>query len=360
MKILHIVTSLELGGAEKLLTELLPEQKIGGNEIHLLILDLKGEIFLDSFKGKGILIHHTIIGNKKSYRNILEISGLIRRENFDIVHSHLTHAQIWTAGARTLDKKKERVYITTEHSTSNRRRGKEYFRHIDRWIYSKYNKVVCISKATEEELLNWIGSKFKSKMTVIENGISLLAFRGRVRDINLKEKEVKKLIMVSRFHRSKDHLTVVRVLEKLPKSYTLTFAGDGETMESVKREVMQLGLQDRVMFLGYTDEISKLFKTHDIAIQSSNYEGFGIGALEAMASGIPTIATDVPGLSEVVEGGGLLFKLGDVNDLYEKITELENREKYHKISKAGIERSNHFSIKTTAKKYVALYKKLMK
>lgn len=350
MRILHVITSLELGGAEKLLTELLPEQRKLGNEVELLVLDTHGEVFLEKIKERGIKVHTTPFDNRKSPKNIFYIGKIVREGKFDVVHAHLTHAQYWTGFSRFLDFSK-RTYVTTEHSTSNRRRGNRILKEMDRIVYGQFDKIISISPATEFNLVAWLGEGIEKKSRVIENGIETEGLEGNVRSAKRCE-----LLMVSRFHPSKDHATVVRALEMLPKEYTVSFAGAGETMERCKKLVADMGLGDRVNFLGYCNNVRELFKEYDIAIQSSNYEGFGIGALEAMASGLPVVASDVPGLREVVSGGGLLFRPEDAEDLASKIRYLEDTEHYRDVSRAGIEKSLEFTIGKTAKRYVDYYR----
>ncbi|MGL5950268.1 MAG: glycosyltransferase [Cetobacterium sp.] len=352
MKILHIITSLELGGAEKLLLDLIPAQKRQGVDVELLVLDTNGEKFLEEYEKRGIKIHKTQINNRMSLKNIFEIAKLIKIQKIDIVHAHLIHSQIWTSLARYLNKNV--IYITTEHSTHNRRREKSIYKILDKFIYNSFVKVIAISEATARELIKWTGISLK-KIDVIPNGVSLRAFMGKP-----KERKGNNLIMVSRFHQSKDHITVVRALEKLPKEYTLTFIGEGETEEAVKREVLMLNLADRVQFLGYSNSVPVLLKRADIAIQSSNFEGFGLSALEAMASGTPIVATNVEGLADIVSESGLLFKVGDVNDLVQKIKILEDSKVYLDKSKMGIKSSLVYSIEATAKKYIELYKEELK
>ncbi|MGL5174804.1 MAG: glycosyltransferase [Cetobacterium sp.] len=352
MKILHIITSLELGGAEKLLLDLIPAQKRQGADVELLVLDTNGEKFLEEYEKRGIKVHRTKINNRMSFKNIFEITKLLKSQKIDIVHAHLVHSQIWTSFARYFNR--SIIYVTTEHSTHNRRREKKVYKYLDRFIYNSFSKVIAISEATARELIKWTGISLK-KIEVIPNGVSLRAFMGKQ-----KERKGNNLVMVSRFHPSKDHITVVRALEKLPKEYTLTFIGEGETEEAVKREVLMLKLEDRVQFLGYSNSVPALLKRADIAIQSSNFEGFGLSALEAMASGTPIIASDVEGLANIVSGSGLLFKAGDVNDLVQNIKQLEDPKIYLDKSRSGIKGSLVYSIESTAKKYIELYKEALK
>ncbi len=360
MKILHTITSLELGGAEKLLTELIPAQIAMGHEAELLILCDKNAVFLDNFKLKNIPVHVSKYNSIKTWKNMFQIKKYAKKGKFDIVHSHLTHAQYWTSLASRIDFGK-RIYITTEHSTSNNRRQKFIFKLIDRFIYKPYKKIISISPATQEELIKWIGGN-KKRFEIIENGIDLSRF-SQGNKIDLSEygldTDDKIIIMISRFHKAKDQDTVIKSLEFLPKIYKLVLVGDGERREELEKLTSEKNLSSRVFFLGIRKDIPDLLKTSYISVQSSIFEGFGITALESMSAGIPTIATDVPGLSAIVKGGGILFPVGDYKKLAKIIFSLERNDMYNKIKNSCIEKSKMYDIKITAEKYINLYSSLI-
>lgn len=360
MKILHTITSLELGGAEKLLTELIPAQIAMGHEAELLILCDKNAVFLDNFKLKNIPVHVSKYNSIKTWKNMFQIKKYAKKGKFDIVHSHLTHAQYWTSLASRIDFGK-RIYITTEHSTSNNRRQKFIFKLIDRFIYKPYKKIISISPATQEELIKWIGGN-KKRFEIIENGVDLSRF-SQGNKIDLSEygldSDDKIIIMISRFHKAKDQDTVIKSLEFLPKIYKLVLVGDGERREELEKLTSEKNLSSRVFFLGIRKDIPDLLKTSYVAVQSSIFEGFGITALESMSAGIPTIATDVPGLSAIVKGGGILFPVGDYKKLSKIIFSLERNDMYNKIKNSCIEKSKMYDIKITAEKYINIYSSLI-
>ena len=93
-------------------------------------------------------------------------------------------------------------------------------------------------------------------------------------------------------------------------------------------------------------------------ILSSHWEGFGLAAVEAMACGTPLIASNVDGLAQVVDSGGLLFEKGNVEDLKLKILELNNNIYYKEVSERGISKSKRFEISIMVEKILNLYTEL--
>lgn len=361
MKILHIITSLELGGAEKLLTELLPAQKKYGHTVELMILSDINAVFKKDLEERGIKIYVSKYNSKKSPLNIFEISGKVKTGNYDIVHVHLVHAQYWTRMAKLFDNNKNRRYLTTEHSTSNRRRNNKLLGVIDKFIFNGYNEIVSISNATEKSLYDWIGGK-KEKYAVIPNGVDLSIFENSVsipRDEIGTEMEDIILMMVSRFHESKNHKGVIEALEYLPEKYKLVFVGDGILEEDVKNYAKEKKLELRIRFLGKRRDIPNLLKTADIIIQFSFFEGFGITAVEGMASGKPVIASDVPGLANVVSGGGIICP-NDSQKLAEAVLSLEDKEIYNYTAEMCLKKSKEYGIQNSAVEYIKLYGEILK
>src|SRR5699024_7093835 len=116
------------------------------------------------------------------------------------------------------------------------------------------------------------------------------------------------LCMIGRFSEQKDQKTIINSLKYLPDNIKLILVGDGEKKNELKLLTQELGLTNRVIFMGVRNDIPKIYKTIDIPIISSNWEGFGLVAVEGMAAGKPIIASDVPGLFNIVNDYGLTFK----------------------------------------------------
>jgi glycosyltransferase involved in cell wall biosynthesis len=121
-----------------------------------------------------------------------------------------------------------------------------------------------------------------------------------------------------------------------------------------------LGIRERVHFLGRRADVPQLLKLADVYVHSSHWEGFGIAAVEAMAAGVPVIASDVPGLGQVVGSAGLLFPAGDAECLAKHIRSLLDSEPLRRrLSQAGKERARSFSIEGSVEAYISLYESVL-
>jgi len=360
IKILHITSAFSEGGVDSFLLSLLPLIKDSEHEVELLVLD-KNKIHLAPLLEKqGIKIH---VGKYNNVRNLLNIF-LIRSflKNYDIVHVHLFPTQYFAAIAKLISWNKIKL-ITTEHTSHNKRRSISFIRYFEKFIYRQYDKIVCVSQKAKENLDEWIN--MDNKTFVIYNGINLNLFESAFPYSKLELKlpqNSKVLIMVARFFSQKDHQTLIRAMSLLPENVYLLLCGSGnKSMKQCVNLANSLTLGERVRFLGNRKDISRLIKSADIAILSTFYEGFPISLLEYMASGKPTIATDVDGVNELVKGCGILFDLQDEKQLAQTVLLLLNdKEYYKKVAINCKKRSEQFSEIIMAKKYVSIYNDLNK
>lgn len=349
MKILHVIASLEIGGAQRLLTDLLPLQAITA-DVGLLVYEQVDNDFEKIIKQAGIKI---ICLNEHNFYNpiiVLKLRKIFKE--YDFVHAHLFPTIYWASlAARGINVR----LVYTEHSTSNSRRNKWYFRSIERFMYSRFDKIISISQQTQDALTSWLRHN-DERFVVINNGVNTKKITSITSSVIPKS-----LIMVSRFASSKDQETVIRAMKYMDNEVILYLVGDGENRTRCEDLAKKLGVSERVSFLGFRSDIPELVASSCIGIQSSNWEGFGLTAVELMAAGKPVIASDVDGLKQVVEGAGLIFKKGDSEDLAMKISLLiNNRDYYNVVSKKCIERSLLYDIKVMAKKYNDTYYELAK
>lgn len=351
MKILQVIVTLGSGGAQKLLEELLPRFNQEIQTDVLMLVDTKSKT-VDSLRANGVNI--MTIGAKFYYNPLISFKLIKYFKLYDIVHVHLFPTIYWSAIASLFCKTK---LVYTEHSTSNRRRGNMLFNLLDKIAYSRYTKVIAISEGTRKQLIKWLDVKDQnSRFVTINNGIDIEKFRKKSLESKNQDSNVTNLLMISRFVKAKDHKTVIRAIQHLDNNYHLQFVGDGELQEDAMEYARELGVDNRISFLGRREDIPDLIARCDIGIQSSNWEGFGLTAVEVMAAGKPIIATRVDGLQQVVEGAGLTFNVGDVKTLASHIKKLATDLSYYKIiSDACIQRSKEYDINIMERRYIDLY-----
>jgi glycosyltransferase involved in cell wall biosynthesis len=359
MKILHIINSLHTGGAEKLLIDSLPLYQQYGVNADLLLLDSTETPFLKKLKEnfQGYIFVSSV---KKIYspKQIYEIKKIMYSK-YDIIHAHLFPTLYWVSILHFFSFSKEKL-VFTEHSTNNKRLQNSLLRQIDKFIYKQYQKITAITPQVKTVLVEELKIS-PQKIDVIYNGVDTRKYKEAqaYNKTDFFDNGSTILLQVSRFQEQKDQKTVIRALKLLPVQYTLLLVGDGELRGDCESLVVELALSKRVKFLGVRMDVPELIKTADIVIQSSHWEGFGLTAVEGMAAGKPVIASNVPGLSNIVSDAGLLFEKGNDYDLAEKILSLENSELYYHTTQKCIERSRSYDIKYMVDYTINLYNSLL-
>ena len=357
-RILHIIDSLAPGGAERLLVDMVP--RLNGEElkVDVLLLDETSYPFLEELRTQPQVKVFTV-GKHNIYNPILifKIAPLLK--NYDFVHVHLFPALYWTALAKILFFSKTKL-IYTEHSTTNKRRRYLLLIWTDRFIYRQYCKIVTISNEVKVALIKHLKLK-GSRFVTIANGVDLekIKLAQPTDRTQFAEEGTKIIIQVSRFTPQKDQETLIRAIPFIEKPVMLLLVGRGYLMEEMKELVDSLDLKEQVLFLGIRTDVPNLLKMADVAVLSSHYEGLSLSGLEAMASGTPLVASNVPGLSNLVFGAGILFDHKEETDLATKINRLfKDNEYYAQISKSCMARAKKYSIEKMVNSHLKLYKHL--
>lgn len=352
MKVLHVITSLDTGGAEKLMVDLLPRLKERDVEVDLAIFDGTRTPFYDLLEKSGVKI---IPFSADSYTSPLHIFRLAKLlPQYNIVHAHNGWCQLYVAIASLFSKA---TLCTTEHSNTNHRRHWGWYRQIDRWMYRRYGRIICITEAVKKNLRMEVGVA-EDKMTVVNNGIDVEKYTNAKPIASIAEnKQNKKIIlMVAGFRKQKDQDTLIKAVALLPDDYVLWLAGDGERRSEIEKLIKDLNIGEKVNLLGVCTNLPSLLKTADIVVLSSHSEGFGLAAVEGMAAGKPVIASNVPGLSEIVEGAGLMFPATNAEELSKLIMQISSNEQlYQKVSIQCKERASRYDISIMVDRYKEIY-----
>ena len=363
MRILQVITSLDMGGAETLVVNLIPRLQDLGNTVDLCIFNGKETPLTHRLRKESPQTKIYALGN--GVYNPLYILKLIKlMKNYDIVHTHNSSPQLFVAIANLYCHTK---LVSTEHTTSNRKREWKWCAPIESWMYGQYNHVICISQIAEDKLREYMGGVWLDKtnprykqISTINNGVDVKAISDATPDnalLSLKEQR-KAILMVAGFRDAKDQDTVVKALGLLNNSdFEVWFAGVGIRQEIVKQLAELLGVSDRVRFLGLRTDIPNVLRAADVIVMSSHWEGLSLSNVEGMSAHKPFIASDVNGLREVTKGYGILFPHEDAKSLAEEINRLASDEAYYnEIAERCYNRALEFDISNTVRGYADVYK----
>jgi glycosyltransferase involved in cell wall biosynthesis len=361
VRVLHVINSLAPGGAERLVSELLPALSKRGIDCGLFVLDSRGDAFSESLSFRGIKVDFAKIGGASPYSpmRLADIEREIWKRRPDIVHAHLGPSFHWCALASMVNPR--RAFVATEHSSENRRMSLPFAAGIERFLHNRYARVTVVSEDSGLALRNWLGMG-KKRIAVIPNGIELSRFSGKksaapdvVRELGLRIG----IAMTARLVEAKDHGTAMRAIAQLPSEYCLVLMGEGEEGFRLRALAASLGIEDRCLFLGSRRDVPEVLAACKAYVQSSRIEGFGIAALEAMAAGLPVAASEAPGLGDLVRGAGLTFPVGDEGACAKAIKCLiEDPELRNRMIASGYERAKGYSIELCAEGYAALYREI--
>jgi len=359
MKILHVITSLRTGGAEKLMVDLLPRFRAAGHDVELCIFDGTDTPFKAALLAKGIrIIELGRSANVYHPKYLWRLYRLLKGGKYDVVHTHNTAPQLFAAISSVLCSV---VLCTTEHTTSNRRRGWRWYAAVDRWMYSRYRRVICISQKAEENLRGYVGYS-KSDILTINNGVDVgrYAAAQASAEPEMLAPGSRKIMMVAGFRWEKDQNTIIRSLTHLPAAFHLFLVGDGVRRPESEALAAELGVAGRVHFLGLRSDVSELLHAADYVVMSSHFEGLSLSSVEGMSVGRPFLSSDVDGLREVVAGAGVLFPHEDDRALAAGIAALEaDPERYRAVAEACRRRADNFDIATMAENYLKLYSTIL-
>ncbi len=354
MKVLHVITSLRTGGAERLVLDLTAKMREAGIETDIAVFDGTQTPLMDEARKREINPIILGTGYRSMYdpRHVIRLGKIIGK--YDLVNTHNYTPQIFTALAS--GRRGKPVIVTTEHNTDNRRRGNMLFRIPDHIMYRRYDSVICCSEPVRSNMADYLGTQ--EKMVTIANGINLTPFLTIPE--NSGHNGRKNILMVAAFRPQKDHLTALRALSLLPAEVGMTFAGEGETMDAVKAEASRLGLDNRVTFAGNITDIPGACREADAMLLSTRYEGLSLSSIEAMASGRPFVATDVNGITENTGDGALLVPPGSPREMAEALRlTLYDPGFARSLGEKGRRQAQRFDISTTTKLYISHYQTLL-
>jgi glycosyltransferase involved in cell wall biosynthesis len=238
--------------------------------------------------------------------------------------------------------------------------------YIDSVLARLSVRIIANSHATRKRFIK----KYRHKINVIYNGIDIHWFRKHNLDKRLfKNKDWKIILVVARISRVKRHDTILEAFEKIaqlePSMQLVCIGGidssDPDWYKYLIEKTAKMRSKKRVHWMGQIDDVRPWYHSAFMTILASQNEGFGRVVVESMAAGVPVVASSVGAITEIIrhEKDGLLFVQGDSKDLAIKVEKLiEDSKLRKKITKAGYNRAQIYSIENHVDKLVALFHNL--
>jgi glycosyltransferase involved in cell wall biosynthesis len=355
IKIIHIIPALDIGGAEKLLFDLVNSLNKEKYEVMVATV-VRGGILVKNFEEAGIPVQIFKKKTKLGLGVLWKIYRYLRKENPQIVHTHLFGGDTWGRIAAILARTP--IIVSTEHNTNF---DEKFIKRIVKKFLSYFtDKIIAVSEAVRKYSISkdYISEK---KIEVIFNGINLEKF------LSISQKEFGEppiIGIVGRLAEQKGHKYLfesLNLLKTIP--WTLWVVGDGPKKAELERLSKDLDLRERILFLGAQENIPDILDKIDIFVLPSLWEGLGLAVIEAAAAAKPIVATNVGGIPEIIEDEktGLLVEPGNVKSLADGLERVILGEGEALVMGRAARECvrEKFGAERMVKKYEELYEKLM-
>jgi glycosyltransferase involved in cell wall biosynthesis len=322
------------------------EASLGGGQMHVLLLakylhkanfeveiatEASGWLVTEAQK-LNLRVHQIEISNKVTWQSFLQIHQLLKQTQFDVLHTHGGTAGFWIRLVAAVLKKRP-VIIHTYHGLHylnllekagqavQQKIKRVSFKSIDRLLLSYTDRIICVCKSDYDKAIAAGVAKI-DRTSIVYNGIEVDKFSrpiDRVVARKIFNLDPTEFVFgnVGRLHEQKGHKFLLQAFAKIDVQARLVIIGDGRLRDELTILANQLEISDRVSFLGARADIREFLSAIDIFVMPSLWEGQPIALLEALAIGIPSIASAVDGIPEIIVDGanGYLVNPKDVAGL---------------------------------------------
>jgi glycosyltransferase involved in cell wall biosynthesis len=312
----HVLHSLNVGGAEMLAARL-GRRFADEYRVCFICLDELGELGAQLRK-EGFSVHVLNRRPGVDWRTAAQLGGFLRHEDIEIVHAHQYTPFFYALMARWLWRQATLVFHEHGRHQPDYPRPKRIL--LNRTLLGRRDRVVAVGQAVRKALIDNEGLP-PARVEIIYNGVALASsepiecVRTEVRGELAIRNDAFMVIQVARLDPIKDHVTALRAFAALcaqRANSVLVLVGDGPEREALAALARQLGIDAKTRFLGTRGDVRRLLAAADVFLLSSISEGIPLTVIEAMAEGLPVVATNVGGMNEVVLDGdtGLLAPSG--------------------------------------------------
>lgn len=354
--LLIIIDNLRRGGAEMLLTGILPDL----NKSFFVVLvtlseecDFKEHEIVCSkkyslgFKGK-----HSLISC------MIKLKRIIQQTNPTLIHSHLFYSSL--LARVSCPKNLPLIYSLHNEMSKNVFNGSKIFTFLEKKSIRPNHYIMAVSETVLKDYETSIGAQ--KRKFVLPNYVSNEFFTESLIDKNPEQKKELKLVAVGNIKRQKNYQFLIKAFQSL-KNYPVTLDIYGQGIEKelnpLQNEIEKNNLP--IFLKGGAKDIYEILPSYDLYVSSSTHEGFGISVAEAMALGLPLILSDLPVFHEISFDNALFFDLNNPDSFSQLIIQIfDNKYVLNQLSKRGIEISKKYTKEKYLNKLFEIYSSVSK
>ncbi len=359
MRILHIIDSLGLGGAQVVVKGIFEKQK-NNNNIFLCALRAKKKQ-LNIVHDNSKVLSSTL---KFSLKGLVELRKMVKKEKIEVLHCHLFKSQIFGFILKCIFFPKIKLIM---HEHGRILNGKFYYKFFILISKRNTNLFIAVSKAIGQKLVERAKVPTK-KIKLLYNFVDLDLYKKE----NIKWDVVKEKVKMGlkkddfiigfagRLIEMKGWRTFIEAIDILHPRCDCRFiiAGDGEEKKQLIEMINRKGLQNIVLYLGHISDMVWFYSLLDTFVVASRWEAMGLTNIEAQTMGVPVIVSNVPALNEIIKDNenGLLFTLDNKKDLADKIEKIYSDKKLrNKLIKNGLESVKNYDLEEYNEKLEQIY-----
>lgn len=369
MKVLHVVSNTGFYGLERMVVLLAAGLRARGCDARLAAVECHrlSDARLGEFAAEcGVPFEEIPCRARLDAGTVRRLRRQLASERFDVLHLHGYKDRAYAYLASRLLGRPAPALVATYHSFAATTRALRLYRRLDAWLLRRFTRVVCVSESLERELRSW--GVPRRRIVSMDNGVDSAPYEAAAPTLRARlEKEVGlrpgDLLVgcAARLAPEKGLEHLLRGFAETAKSAParLVIAGDGPERTALEALARELGVSERVSFLGHVADMPGFYASLDVFALASLYEGMPMVILEAMAAGRAIVASAVNGVPRLLDQGraGLLVPAGDARALGAAIASLladgQRRAELGTAARAAVARE--FSSARMAERYGEMY-----
>ena len=348
MNVVEIHSSFCIGGAENMVYEL--TKSFDADKVNAKIITLHsrlGTSLEDKVDDAGLNVEYVGCEGRVTPGKLLKVYRLIKDCQPDVIHAHMSGV---IYGLPWLLTHKTKMFVTA-HTTPDRafnHRTAQLIKH-----FAKKHQIILVAVSQENQKLMQQAYQLDDDcIKCVNNGVDLSRY------VHKEHREIV-FINVGRHDKNKNQELMVRLFHAIHQRNAdtkLILCGDGPEHERLVALAQDLGISSSVEFTGNVGNVQDYLARADIYLSASHREGLPLSTVEAMASSLPVISTDVGGMKNIVMDNGILVADGDEVAFYQAMEKLVNDESLRKaMGRRSREIADAFSSEKMAERYTALF-----